>query len=260
MNSLDRTVLRRELGEHIFALPSESENENESSRFIWKEWNVKSLFVDKVRNEPKNHFIALALYSIPILGTAIKINDGILFAIDFGVRFDIESHWNFKAGVERFKDNVAELQVNDVIYFVTRVIYLVAFAVLGIITVTTAVDWGLFFTLLLVCSLNIRSIFADAGLSSTFKEIQKVDLVCLRKMLGLSKSRLREREDLIEAKNLYVLLHRLFRYKVEDVEDEAKKIFESGLLERIQEKTCISEAEKLPFMYIGKRLEAIKDL
>ncbi len=127
------------------------------------------------------NFKNLAIYSLPLIGTLVKLIDGVFGNLSFTIPCRaIQSELNINKEFEELQDRVAELRVNDFIFLISRAIHMIAFLVLGLFTLEAAMTifWmELVFTAIIFAS---RGEVARAILDQLFKMQIKEDERCCK--------------------------------------------------------------------------------
>ena len=267
MDPLSNRSFERAVGANgeLFANPMKKD-ERESSLHIWSDWSLWKEFKEMATSDFSNHVISLALYSIPLFGSCIKLVDLIVWGNDFATRWSLED-LSLENMTERVKEEltgvkrrVAELQVNDCLYLLSFGVQYVAYKILGfthapvlLLGVLPAVALTTGFCMLL------RVSEASEGLAGICAKQQKLDLHVLRHALERTRRTIRE-ELKQDARELYIQLHKVFRYKIADVRDEANKILRDRKTENIFQAITTDNESAAIFQYVRARLEIISNL
>lgn len=246
------------LDEVIFSRPVKEEEKNEASRNYLSQWKMAHHFHERITSHFTDHALAFALYLIPLFGEALKFCDGFYFSLDLPQDMPKSPINGVKESHETLKDRVAQLQVNDVIYYVAKLTQIAACIVLGI-TTTNVVNLLLFSSAAVALLVSARASFGAGILNALERKNQVFDLALCNHLLDRARALLPAHQRQ-RARNIFISLHNFFRYKEKDVAAEAKKIIESKSLDYLDQALGGDQKAHAYILYLLKRIKTIENL
>ncbi len=245
--------------DELFISPDKKATCNATEFYLTK-WNMKERFVTCFKSDYKSHLLTVGLYSVPLLGSAIKLVDFIIVGPLFlGWYNRLENSEDMLEKFESLQGNISQLQVNDLLFYFSRVIHLFALAVLGFALPEFIFSYVISDIIISMSCMLVRYSMGRIGLDRLFRTYQNYDLLNLREM---AKSNQRAERD-ENFKNLLFILNQIFLVYSSERVSFAKKLIDSGaynsLRKKYEQATQRAPHIAMSWEFIYNRLEQVAD-
>ena len=234
-------------------IPIEEEQSCPATQYnIDYRWEKMALFQDELTTNWKDHLVTFAIYATPVFGLLVKVVDGFICAICLVMPDNFSDPTVPKE--DKFVDikkRVAELQVNDFLYFAAQVVQIIFFTVIGAIESNLIVSYLVADTIFLMFLLLSRLIISErAVIDSLYRPEFSEDIKALGRLSEASKRHYTQETKGLEATKIYFeRFHAVFYECVPNRTQIAKKLLSEGdLVEKIileQPRTSFPHTDQL---------------